>query len=45
MEEEKNDWVSLGQFYLPAGEVSVTLTDETEGIYVIADAIKFRLVQ
>ena len=45
MEAEKNDWVSLGQFYLPAGEVSVTLTDETEGIYVIADAIKFRLVQ
>ena len=41
VDTEPNDWVSLGQFYLPAGEITITLTDETAGNYVIADAVKF----
>ena len=45
MDEEPNDWISLGHFHLPAGEVSVTLTDETTGRYVIADAVKFTRIE
>ena len=45
LEPEENGWVSLGHFDLPAGEVSITLTDETTGEYVIADAVKFTRIE
>ena len=45
VDSEPNDWVSLGQFYLPTGETSITLTDETNGSYVIADAVKFTRIE
>ena len=45
MAQEEYGWVSLGHFDLPAGEVSVTLTDETTGRYVIADAVKFTRIE
>ena len=45
LEVEENGWVSLGHFDLPAGEVSITLTDETTGEYVIADAVKFTRIE
>ena len=41
MAEEPSGWMDLGHFLLPAGKVTVTLTDETNGLYVQADAIKF----
>lgn len=44
MEQEDSGWVSLGNFYLPAGKVSITLTDNVSGNYVIADAVKFTKV-
>ena len=40
----ENDWISLGNFYLPKGVTTVTLTDKVTGQYVIADAIKFTRV-
>ena len=45
MAQEEYGWVSLGHFDLPAGEVSVTLTDETTGRYVVADAVKFTRIE
>ncbi len=41
--QEENGWVTLGSFYLPKGEVSVTLTDKVSADYVVADAVKFTL--
>ena len=41
MERENNDWVVLGNFYLPKGATTITLTDNVSGYYVIADAVKF----
>ena len=41
MGDEESGWMDLGHFLLPAGKVTVTLTDETNGLYVQADAIKF----
>jgi hypothetical protein len=35
-------WNSVGRFDLAAGEVKVRVSDETEGEYVQADAIRFR---
>ncbi len=35
-------WNSLGRFDLAAGEVTVRVSDETDGEYVQADAIRFR---
>ncbi len=34
-----NGWILVGEYYLPAGEVSVELTDKTDGTLVVADAI------
>ena len=44
LEQEAGGWVSLESFYLPAGVTTVTLTDKVSGSYVIADAIKFSLI-
>lgn len=44
LEQEESGWVSLGNFYLPRGAVTITLTDKVSGNYVIADAVKFSLV-
>ena len=41
LDEETEGWVSIGNFYLPQGEVIITLTDKVSGDYVIADAVKF----
>lgn len=41
MESEQAGWVSIGNFYLPEGAATITLTDKTDGQYVIADAVKF----
>lgn len=43
MEMEDEGWRSLGNFYLPDGKVTITLTDKVDGSYVIADAVKFTL--
>jgi len=40
-----NGWVSLGSFYLSAGEATVTLTDKVSGAFVVADAVKFSLIR
>ena len=32
-------WNQVGEYYLPAGEVRVELSDKTEGMMVVADAI------
>ncbi len=45
LEQENEGWVSLGNFYLPKGEVTITLTDKVSGDYVIADAVKFTFVE
>lgn len=39
--QEDEGWISLGNFHLPQGAVSVTLTDKVSGGYVIADAVRF----
>lgn len=44
LEQEDNDWVSLGNYYLPKGTVTIQLTDKISGDYVIADAVKFTIV-
>lgn len=41
LEQENEGWVSLGNFYLPKGTVTITLTDKVSGNHVIADAVKF----
>lgn len=41
LEEEEEGWVSLGNFYLPQGTATITLTDKVSDNYVIADAVKF----
>jgi len=38
-------WNSLGRFDLASGEVRVELSDETEGRYVYADAIRWTPVR
>lgn len=40
MNREEVGWVSMGVFYFPAEDMTVTLTDKVTGQYVIADAIK-----
>lgn len=42
--QEENGWVSLGNFYFPAGEVTVTLSDNVSAGFVMADAVKFTLI-
>lgn len=41
LDEESAGWVPVGNFYLPEGTVTITLTDKTSGRFVIADAVKF----
>ena len=41
LQQEDPGWMSLGNFYLPKGTTTVTLTDKVSGRYVIADAVKF----
>ena len=43
--QEENGWVSLGSYYLPAGRVTVTLTDKASSVFVSADAVKFTLIK
>lgn len=43
LEKEDEGWVSVGNFYLYEGIVTLTLTDKVSGNYVIADAIKFTI--
>lgn len=43
--QEENGWVSLGSYYLPAGRVTVTLTDKVSSVFVSADAVKFTLIK
>lgn len=43
--QEEKGWVSLGSFYFPAGEVSVTLSDNVSALFVMADALKFTLIK
>lgn len=38
---EENGWVPLGNFYLPEGKVTVSLSDKVSGDFVVADAVKF----
>ena len=35
-------WNELGDYHLPAGEVSLEVANETSGIVVIVDAIRWR---
>lgn len=42
--QEENGWVVLGTFYLPQGKASVTLTDQVAAGFVVADAVKFTLI-
>ena len=41
LQQEEPGWISLGNFYLPQGTTTITLTDKVSGDYVIADAVKF----
>lgn len=41
LQQEEPGWISLGNFYLPQGITTITLTDKVSGRYVIADAVKF----
>ncbi|MCI5706494.1 MAG: hypothetical protein MR298_04110, partial [Odoribacter sp.] len=41
LQQEDPGWISLGNFYLPQGTTTITLTDKVSGRYVIADAVKF----
>ena len=45
LEQEDEGWVPLGNFYLPRGKATITLTDKVSGDYVIADAVKFTFVE
>lgn len=46
LEQENAEWVSIGNFDLPKGPVTITLTDKVSGgYYVIADAVKFAQVK
>ena len=38
-------WNDLGEFSLPAGEVSLVVSDQTSGSLVVADAVRWRLVE
>lgn len=40
MNREEIGWVSMGSFYFPAEDITITLSDKVTGRYVIADAIK-----
>lgn len=41
LQQEEPGWISLGNFYLPQGTTTITLTDKVSGDYAIADAVKF----
>lgn len=43
--QEDNGWVSLGSYYFPSGEVTVTMTDKVTANYAVADAVKFTLIR
>lgn len=45
LNQGENDWMSLGSFYFPKGEVTVTLTDKVGGKFVVADAVRFSRVK
>ena len=38
-------WNDLGEFSLPAGEVSLEVSNETDGSIVVADAVRWRPVE
>ena len=38
-------WNNLGEFSLPAGEVSLLVSNETSGSLVVADAVRWRTVE
>jgi ABC-type transport system involved in multi-copper enzyme maturation permease subunit len=38
---ERNGWVSLGRFFFNKGEAIVELSDQSDFIYVVADAVKW----
>ena len=37
-------WNGLGEFRLPAGEVSLVVSNKTSGSMVVADAVRWRRV-
>lgn len=39
--QEETGWVSIGNFFLPEGDVTITLSDKVTGEYVVADAVRF----
>ncbi|HUV35989.1 MAG TPA: hypothetical protein VMX58_03515 [Patescibacteria group bacterium] len=41
IDEAENGWNYLGTYYLSSGEASVRLTNESNGLMVIADAVKW----
>lgn len=41
----ENGWLSLGTFYLPKGEITVSLSDNVTGQFVVADAVKFSMLK
>lgn len=43
LQEEEAGWISFGNFHLPQGITTITLTDKVSGRYVIADAVKFTI--
>ncbi|MCC8173901.1 MAG: hypothetical protein LIO65_05860, partial [Odoribacter sp.] len=45
LEQQESGWVSLGSFYLLAGETTITLSDKVSGEYAMADAVKFTLLK
>lgn len=40
-EMEDGGWVRMGNYIIPRGTATITLTDKVSGRYVIADAVKF----
>lgn len=45
LEQEDEGWVSMGNFYLPRGNATITLTDKVSSNYVVADAVKFTFIE
>jgi len=43
--KEAIGWVSIGNFPLDKGKITIRLTDRVKGSYVIADAVKFTLIK
>lgn len=45
LSQGESGWMSLGTFYLPKGEVTVSLSDKVSGQFVVADAVRFSRVK